>query len=388
MDRSQEFSTSSGDSGRLNSRTHGAAADADAETVWNGGPTADASVRAASENGHAADTDGVRINKSRVTSACLPVCVEPRQGRSARRRVCAPGPSPAARASRSVSLARTAGPGPDRLCRVGAERGTQSVGGFARSVRAGVAVTALALLAVTIAGVLAVAFPETARAQAPSPSVCDRTPEVRDKLVDVSPVSQCSQVTSGHLAGMTRLDLDDAGITRLKSGDFAVLTSLMSLDLSLNSITSLPADIFDDLAALTRLDLYNNNLQILPPNIFDNLENLEILSLPGNILHSLPPDVFKELTGLDILDLQGNNISRLDGDLFDSVTNLRRLLLSGNSLTTLPNGILDSLTEMTNLDLAENNLTSLTASIFQNNKKLAILELQTNNLAVLPHGIS
>ena len=152
MDRSQEFSTSSGDSGRLNSRTHRAAAGADAETVWNGGPAAGASVRAVSENGHAADTDGVRISKSRVTGVCLPGCVEPRQGRSARRRDCAPGPSPTARASRGVSLARTAGPGTDRLCRVDAERGTQSVGGFARSVRAGVAVTALALLAVTMSG--------------------------------------------------------------------------------------------------------------------------------------------------------------------------------------------------------------------------------------------
>ena len=265
MDRSQEFSTRSGDSGRLNSRTHRAAAGADAETVWNGGPAAGASVWAASENGHAADTDGVRISKSRVTSVCLPVCVEPRQGRSARRRDCSSSPSPSARASRSVSLARTAGPGPDRLCRVDAERGTQSVGGFARSVRAGVAVTALALLAVTIAGVLAVAFPGTARAQAPSPDVCDRTPQVRDKLVDVSPVSQCSQVTSGHLAGMTKLDFEDSGITSLKSGDFSGLTSLMRLSLARNSLTD------------------------LPPTSFDNLENLSILSLFGNSLHSLPP---------------------------------------------------------------------------------------------------
>ena len=277
MDCSPEFSTSSGDSGRLNSRTHRAAAGADAESVWNGGAAAGASVRAASENGHAPDTDGVQINKSRVTSVCLPVCVEPRQGRSARRRVCAPGPSPAARASRGVALAWAAGPGTDRLCRVDAERGTQSVGGFARSVRAGVAVTALALLAVTMSGVLALAFPETARAQAPSPGVCDRTPQVRDKLVDLSPVSQCSQVTSEHLAGMTRLDLEDTGITSLKSGDFAGLTSLITLDLSFNSITSLPADIFDDLAAVTQLSLSRNNLQILPSNIFDNLENLSLL---------------------------------------------------------------------------------------------------------------
>ena len=263
MDCSQEFSMSSGDSGRLNSRTHRAAAGADAETVWNGGPAAGANVRAASEDGHAADTDGVRISKSRVTGVCLPGRAEPRQWRSARRRDCAPGPSPAARASRSVSLARTAGPGTDRLCRVDAERGTQSVGGFARSVRAGVAVTALALLAVTMSGVLALAFPETARAQAPSPGVCDRTPQVRDELVDLSLVSQCSQVTSEHLAGMTRLVLESTGITSLKSGDFAGLTSLVNLNLSLNSLTD------------------------LPPNVFDELENLDFLALRGNSFHSL-----------------------------------------------------------------------------------------------------
>ena len=363
MDCSPEFSMSSGDSGRLNSRTHRAAAGADAESVWNGGAAAGASVRAASENGHAPDTDGVQINKSRVTSVCLPVCVEPRQGRSARRRVCAPGPSPAARASRSVSLARTAGPGPDRLCRVDAERGTQSVGGFARSVRAGVAVTALALLAVTIAGVLAVAFPGTARAQAPSPGVCDRTPQVRDKLVEKSPVSQCSQVTSEHLAGITELELESAGITSLKSGDFAGLTSLMRIDLSQNSLTE------------------------LPPNIFDGLENLSSLSLVSNYITSFSPDVFKELTELNRLSLQANSISSLDGDIFDTLTRLTELLLDGNRLITLPNGIFDNLTMMIFLNLTGNNVVSLPASIFQNNKALTYIDLRSNNLIVLPNGI-
>ena len=200
----------------------------------------------------------------------LPISHHDRAGR----RDCAPGPSPAARASRGASPARTAGPGTGRPCWVGAGRGTHPAAGLARTVRA--------VLAVAIVGVLALAFPETARAQAPSPGVCDRTPQVRNELVEKSPVSQCSQVTSGHLAGMTGLDFEDAGITSLKSGDFAGLTSLMSLNLARNSLTD------------------------LPPNIFDNLENLSRLSLVSNYITSFSPDVFKELTELNRLSLQAN----------------------------------------------------------------------------------
>ena len=162
---------------------------------------------------------------------------------------------------------------------------------------------------------------------------------------------------------MTVLKLERAGITSLKSGDFAGLTSLMTLDLSENSLTELPS------------------------NIFVGLENLSSLSLLSNSLTSLSADVFKELTELTILTLQGNNLFSLDGDIFDSLTRLERLNWSGNYLTTLPNGIFDNLTMLRDLGLSVNNLTSLPASLFQNNKVLSNLQLEDNNLATLPNGI-
>ena len=101
--------------------------------------------------------------------------------------------------------------------------------------------------------------------------VCDRTPQVRDELVDVTGVSTCGEVTAEHLAGLTRLSLSDDGIIILRAKDLRGLSSLQDLNLRNNRLTGLPTEIFDQLHSLRLLDLRDNNLALLRPGIFDEV---------------------------------------------------------------------------------------------------------------------
>lgn len=70
---------------------------------------------------------------------------------------------------------------------------------------------ALALAAVVLAGA------SLASAQ----GVCDRTPAVRDAIVDATGgLYNCAEITAAHLAAIESLDLTNYGVTTLKAGDF------------------------------------------------------------------------------------------------------------------------------------------------------------------------
>ena len=87
--------------------------------------------------------------------------------------------------------------------------------------------------------------------------VCGRTPQVRDKLVDLvkandSTVTNCSLVTDAHLGALTgtlNLSAGPSGgivgnpMTGLKTGDFAGLTGITSLTLNSNRLRDIPAGV-------------------------------------------------------------------------------------------------------------------------------------------------
>ena len=154
----------------------------------------------------------------------------------------------------------------------------------------------------------------------------------------VSGVTNCADVTSSHLSGITG-----------------------TLDLSEKSLTSLQEDDFDGLTSLTTLDLDNNSLSSLHEDIFDGLSSLETLWLNNNRLSSLDGDIFNELTSLQNLSLNNNSLSSLGEDIFDGLTALQWLFLNDNSLRSLPEGLLSSsrLPNLTNLRLANNGLVCL-----------------------------
>ena len=63
------------------------------------------------------------------------------------------------------------------------------------------------------------------------------------------------------------LNLSDEGITALKAGDFAGLTSMNALHLNDNPLTRLPPGIFDGLPALSSLYLDDTDLAELPAGL-------------------------------------------------------------------------------------------------------------------------
>ncbi len=115
-------------------------------------------------------------------------------------------------------------------------------------------------------------------AAAQAQGVCDRTPQVRDKLVEVTGASSCEAVTAQHLAAVGRLDLPGAGLTVLEGDDFDGLRNLQELRLNGNSLRELPEAIFSGLSRLQRLWLQDNALRELPEGLFDDaLDRLEDL---------------------------------------------------------------------------------------------------------------
>ena len=107
-------------------------------------------------------------------------------------------------------------------------------------------------------------FPPTS---ANGQGICDRTPQVRDKLIELTGASACGEVTSAQLAGIRELDLAESGIAELRQPDFSGLNSLKWLRLNNNSLTELPQGIFRGLNTLEVLWLHTT----VPTFYCDNL---------------------------------------------------------------------------------------------------------------------
>ena len=125
--------------------------------------------------------------------------------------------------------------------------------------------------------------------------ICDRTPQVRDKLVEVTGVSDCADITTAHLASVVDLSIDEANISQLQAHDFHGLINLKLLSLKYNQLSTLPQGVFSGLSNLRYLLLRNNKLRILPPGVFRGLDSLEILDLDFNIFRTLPEGIFDDV---------------------------------------------------------------------------------------------
>ena len=161
------------------------------------------------------------------------------------------------------------------------------------------------------------------------PSVCDRTPQVRDAIVASVPVSHCAYVTNVHLADIVGLSLSGSSVETLQEGDFAGLTALGSLYLNHNSLRGLPLGLFSGLPALVLLNLSNNSLEALPAGIFSELPTLRLLYLYNNSLTALPGGVFAGLP-LEDLYLHNNSLTALPEGVFSGLTALNFLFLGNN----------------------------------------------------------
>ena len=219
----------------------------------------------------------------------------------------------------------------------------------------------------------------------PTPGICDRTEILHEYIVDaLSGVDDCAAVTVADLAGLSRVDVGNYGITSLKSGDFAGLTSLTYLNLGLNSLAMLPEDVFSGLTALTELYLISTALSSLPEDVFSGLTALTRLNLDKNNLSSLDAGVFSELTSLTTLHLGSNSLAMLPEDVFSDLTALTQLDLYDNDLSSLHEDVFSGLTALTDLRLYDNDLSLLPGTVFSDLTALELLYLNDNDLNALP----
>ena len=217
--------------------------------------------------------------------------------------------------------------------------------------------------------------------------VCGRTPQVRDKLMEVTGVSACGDADRKRLAEVTRLDLPGSDIGALQEKDFSGLSSLETLNLHNNHLSSLPRGIFSGLTSLQRLYLDRNRLDTLPEGVFSELGSLTILWLNSNSLTTLPQGIFGGLTSLEWLRLSRNSLTTLPEGVFRGLTSLESLALTLNSLTALPRGLFSGLNRLKELRLAANSLAWLPLEIFSGLSSLEWLGLGSNSLSDLPEGV-
>ena len=180
--------------------------------------------------------------------------------------------------------------------------------------------------------------------------VCGRTKPIADAIVAASPASECGDVTTAHLAGITELVKTEGDIPALKSGDFAGLTAMTKLDLNDNAMRTLPVDIFMGLSQLEVLILDESEFAggTLPEGVFAGLSGLRELHLYDCGLQTLPRNIFSGLSSLEVLFLSANNFQAISGGLFTDLSTLNRLVISANELRELPEGFL---TGLTNIDI-------------------------------------
>ncbi|WP_419935110.1 hypothetical protein [Candidatus Palauibacter sp.] len=173
--------------------------------------------------------------------------------------------------------------------------------------------------------------------------VCDRTPAVRDGIVERLRADGCSDPDAQDLAGLESLGLQRTEgdpvsdpvdlLTELREDDFRDLTGLEWLSLAGHRLTRLPAAVFSDLTSLEVLNLAGNDIAELPPGVFAGRHRLQWLSLFDNRLEELPPEVFAGLAALKELYLDDNELTGLPPGVFSRLWRLERVGLAANRVS-------------------------------------------------------
>jgi hypothetical protein len=135
-----------------------------------------------------------------------------------------------------------------------------------------------------------------------SPSVCDRTPQVRDLLVNQIGRA-CDEIDDADLLTVQAVRLNNSGLTSLRAGDFNGLRRLEVLNVKRNAITVLPHGIFTELASLRVLVILGNQIAQIPDDFTVGNPNLEKIHMFANPFPALSPRVLDNLGHLPKLNL-------------------------------------------------------------------------------------
>ncbi len=199
--------------------------------------------------------------------------------------------------------------------------------------------------------------------------------------------TNCANVTTTQLNGLTGMLRVGDNLSSLRSDDFEHLTSLEQLSLFDNALTELPSGVFDGLSGLTHLHLHGNALTTLPHGVFDETSNLQNITLDNNRLGWLPPEAFDGLSSLEELHLNDNtSLACIHASQFDGLSALRTLNLSDTKLGNIaptPHATRWELNKLESLSFGDTNITDSAIS-FQDYKAVFpdLIENGTNVTSV------
>lgn len=165
-----------------------------------------------------------------------------------------------------------------------------------------------------------------------------------------------SQLRSGELAGITRLDLS-CGLTQFPPEIYSLADSLEILNLSGNALSQLP----DDLPRLHKLKVIfcsDNQFSHLP-EVLGRCEQLTMVGFKANQISEVSAAALPK--NLRWLILTDNLVSTLPAEL-GQCHQLQKLMLAGNQLQSLPS--LAACSRLQLIRISANQLTSLPGWLF------------------------
>ncbi|MYE81764.1 MAG: leucine-rich repeat protein [Gammaproteobacteria bacterium] len=213
-------------------------------------------------------------------------------------------------------------------------------------------------------------------------SVCERTPQVRDGITNVTG-STCGAVSEFDLLEVRSLDLATKSIDTVRDGDFAGLANLVELRLRGNPGLTIEDGAFGDLRNLKLLDLCCSDLDVVPPAI-RSLRSLTRLNLYGNPIRSLASDAFSGLSELRYLHLANLELTSLPEGVFSDQRRLLELYLYENRITEITKEMLRGPQDLLSLRLNGNPLGELRPDAFAAIPKIWSLNLRRTQLRTIP----
>lgn len=246
-----------------------------------------------------------------------------------------------------------------------------------------------------------------------SEGVCDRTPEIRDRIVSRLAV-ECEHVTNtdlfniqsfstGRLTSLQAKDLwglsnlkwlhlcggeatqysPRSGLKRLPTDLFNQVPELSSnlLDLTIHgcSISELPNEFLTEFKALAALNL-SEPLTKLPA--FPRYGRLKSLTLDGLAITDIPASAFAA-SGLESLYIQHNSsLNTVSPDAFKDLPGLLGLSVSWSAIREWPSAVFSQLPKLSWLQIANGAFSSIENLEFPSG--LTLLNLNGNALTSLP----
>ena len=199
--------------------------------------------------------------------------------------------------------------------------------------------------------------------------------------VDLAMSSWDGVTISGTPSRVTKLSLDNTGLSGTIPGELGDLTSLTELWLRSNDLSGTIPSELGDLTSLQVLDLRFNDLSGTIPSELGDLSSLQSLSLTSNDLSGTIPSELGDLSSLRYLYLNSNDLSGTIPSELGGLSSLWYLSLSSNDLSgTIPSELGD-LSSLEALDLGDNELSGTIPSELGDLSSLEALDLGDNELS-------